>query len=207
MELKVIGTGVGRTGTYSTKLALNELGFGPCHHMEEVLFNMPTQVPLWMDAANGKPNWEAIYNGYNSTVDWPTAAFARELSVAYPNAKFVHTVRSPESWAASYSETIYKLVANKDEAPKEMHNWLDMAARVTEKTGFPGGLDIAGLIKAFTAHTEAVKKAVPASNLLMFQVKDGWEPLCEFLDVPVPDKPFPRSNDRGEFWDRVSGKI
>lgn len=130
----------------------------------------------------------------------------RELSVAYPHAKFVHTVRSPESWAASFSETIYKLVANKDQAPKEMHNWLDMAARVTEKTGFPGGLDIVGLIKAFTTHTEAVKKAVPASNLLMFQVKDGWEPLCEFLGVPVPDKPFPRSNNRGEFWDRVSGK-
>ncbi len=206
MDLKVIGTGVGRTGTYSTKLALNELGFGPCHHMEEVLFDMPTQVPLWMDAANGRPDWEGIYKGYNSTVDWPTAAFVRELSKAYPNAKFVHTMRSPESWAASFSETIYKLVANKSESPKEMHDWLDMAAHVIEKTGFPGGLDIAGLIKAFTAHTEEVKKAVPASNLLIFQVKDGWEPLCEFLDVPVPDKPFPRSNDRGEFWDRVSGK-
>lgn len=206
MELKVIGTGVGRTGTYSTKLALNMLGFGPCHHMEEVLFNMPTQVPLWMNAVNGKPDWEAIYKDYNSTVDWPTAAFVHELSVAYPHAKFVHTVRSPESWAASFSETIYKLVANKDGAPTEMHDWLDMASRVIEKTGFSGSLDLAGLIKVFTTHTETVKKAVPASNLLLFQVKDGWEPLCKFLGVPVPVSPFPRSNDRGEFWDRVSGK-
>ncbi len=206
MELKVIGTGVGRTGTYSTKLALNELGFGPCHHMEEVLFNMPTQVPLWVNAVNGKPDWKAIYKGYKSTVDWPTAAFSRELSEAYPNAKFVHTVRSPESWVASFSETIYKLLANIAEAPKEMQDWLNMVVRVTEKTGFPGGLDTAGLINAFTAHTEAVKKAIPASNLLIFQVKDGWEPLCEFIGVPVPDKPFPRTNDRGEFWDKVSGK-
>jgi hypothetical protein len=206
MELKVIGTGVGRTGTYSTKLALNELGFGPCHHMEEVILNMPTQLAPWVDAVNGRPDWEAIYNGYNSTVDWPTAAFFRELSVAYPQAKFVHTVRSPERWAASFSETIYKLLANKDEAPKEMQDWLNMVVRVTEKTGFPGGLDTAGLIEAFNAHTEAVKKAVPASNLFMFQVKDGWEPLCEFLGVTVPDKPFPHTNDKDEFWDKVSGK-
>jgi hypothetical protein len=206
MELKVIGTGVGRTGTYSTKLALNELGFGPCHHMEEVIFNMLTQVPLWKDAAEGKPDWEAIYKGYNSTVDWPTAAFTRELSEAYPDAKFVHTMRSPESWVASFSETIYKLLSNIDEAPKEMQGWLKMVVSVTEKTGFPVGLDKTGLINAFNAHTETVKKAVPASNLLMFQVKDGWAPLCEFLGVPVPDSPFPRSNDRGEFWDKVSGK-
>jgi len=206
MDLKVIGTGVGRTGTYSTKLALNELGFGPCHHMEEVILNMPTQLPPWVDASNGKPDWKSIYKGYNSTVDWPTAAFFRELSVAYPHAKFVHTVRSPERWAASFSETIYKLLANIDQAPKEMHDWLNMVVRVTEKTGFPGGLDTAGLIKAFTTHTEAVKKAVPATNLLMFQVKDGWAPLCEFLGVAVPDKPFPNTNDRGEFWDKVSGK-
>ena len=206
MHLKVVGTGVGRTGTYSLKLALNELGFGPCHHMEEVLLNMPEQVPLWVNATNGKPDWEAIYKGYNSAVDWPTAGFFRELSAAYPHAKFVHTVRSPESWADSFSETIYKILAGKDQAPQEKRDWLNMAARVIEKTGFPSGLDMAELIKAFTAHTEAVKKAVPASQLLVFQVKDGWAPLCEFLGVSVPDKSFPRTNDRGEFWDLVSGK-
>lgn len=135
MQVKVIGTGVGRTGTYSLKLALNELELGPCHHMEEVLFHMPTHVPLWMDAANGKPDWDAIYKGYGSTVDWPTAGFFRELSVACPHAKFVHTVRSPDSWVASFSETIYKLLSNQDQAPAEMHDWLNMASRVIEKRG------------------------------------------------------------------------
>ena len=162
MNLKVIGTGVGRTGTYSLKLALNVLGFGPCHHMEEVLFHMPVQVPLWQQAANGQPDWAAIYAGYNSAVDWPTAAFFRALSSAYPHAKFVHTVRSPDSWVASFSATIYQLLANQHQAPPAMQDWLGMAAEVIAKTGFPAGLDAAALEKAFIAHTEAVKQAIPA---------------------------------------------
>src|SRR5215216_2061299 len=103
MPLSVIGTGVGRTGTYSLKLALNQLGLGPCHHMEEVLLHMPVQVPLWAAAADGRPDWEAIYNGYRSGVDWPTAGFFRELRAAYPHARFVLTIRSPESWLQSFS--------------------------------------------------------------------------------------------------------
>lgn len=99
--MKVIGLGVGRTGTYSLKLAINRLGFGPCHHMEEVLLNQATQVPAWTDALNGRPDWQVIYAGYDSAVDWPTAGFHGELYAAYPSAKFVLTVRNPESWADS----------------------------------------------------------------------------------------------------------
>src|SRR5207253_6971944 len=91
MPLKVIGAGVGRTGTYSLKLAINQLGLGPCHHMEEVLFKMPVQVPLWAGAVNGHADWDAIYKGYESAVDWPTAGFFRELSVTYSSAKFILT--------------------------------------------------------------------------------------------------------------------
>src|SRR5881392_1376283 len=98
MPLHVIGAGAGRTGTYSLKLALNQLGFGPCHHMEEVILNQPAQIPLWAAAVNGSPDWEAIYKGYESAVDWPTAGFFRELSAVYPRAKFVLTVRRREGW-------------------------------------------------------------------------------------------------------------
>ena len=206
MTMHVIGAGVGRTGTYSLKLAINQLGLGPCHHMEEVLHNQSVQVPLWAAAVNGHADWEAIYKGYESAVDWPTAGFFRELSAAYPSAKFVLTVRSPESWAESFSETIYKLLAGRDDAPEEMRAWLDMGVGVISKTGFPDGLDVAGMMKAFTAHNDAVKAAIPAHQLLVYQVKDGWNPLCAFLGVPVPDSPFPRTNDRSEFWDLVSGK-
>lgn len=207
MALGLIGAGVGRTGTYSLKLAINRLGLGPCHHMEEVLHNMPVQVPLWAAAVSGKPDWEQIYDGYESAVDWPTACFYRELATEYPAAKFVLTQRDPGKWADSFGGTIYQLLAGRDEAPEEMRAWLEMANDVIEKTGFPAGLDREGLIKAFVAHNDAVREVIPAERLLVFEVKQGWGPLCAFLDVPVPEEEFPRTNHREEFWDRVNGKI
>lgn len=204
MSLKVIGAGVGRTGTYSLKLALNRLGFGPSHHMEEVILNMPVQLPLWQAAVAGRPDWEAIYSGYPAAVDWPTAGYHRELHAAYPAARFILTHRSTESWVESFSATIYKLMGSIDQAPEPMRDWLRMSSAVIAKTGFPFGLDQAGLGAAFEAHIAAVKATIPAAQLLVYQVKEGWEPLCAFLGVPVPDEPFPRTNDRTEFWDKVS---
>lgn len=206
MTLKVIGTGVGRTGTYSLRLAINHLGLGPCHHMEEVLHNQAKQVPLWADALKGKPDWRALYRGYESAVDWPTAGFHRELVSAFPSAKFILTTRSPDSWVSSFSETIYKILATTDQAPPHMRAWLEMCVAVISRTGFPPGLDETALKKAFAAHDNAVRTAIPADRLLIYQVKEGWGPLCAFLGVPVPDVPFPRTNDRAEFWDIVSGK-
>ena len=118
MTVQIIGAGVGHTGTYSLKLAINQLGFGPCHHMQEVLHNMPVQVPAWSAALYGDPDWQAIYDGHKSAVDWPIAAFFRELFEAYPTARFVLTHRSPESWAESFGATIYKLIADRDQAPR-----------------------------------------------------------------------------------------
>lgn len=206
MTLHVIGAGIGRTGTYSLKLAINRLGFGPCHHMEEVLHNQTDQVPIWTAAVRGHPDWAAIFENYQSAVDWPTAGFFRELSVVYPSAKFVLTVRNPDSWAESFSATIYKLLATKDQAPEELQAWLDLTVGVIHKSGFPAGLDVAGLKDAFIAHNDAVSTLIHEQRLLTYQVKEGWGPLCAFLDVPVPDEPFPSTNDRGEFWDRVMGK-
>jgi hypothetical protein len=205
--MQVIGAGVGRTGTYSLKLAINQLGFGPCHHMEEVIHNMPVHVPLWSAAAAGEPDWKRIYDDYKSAADWPTACFFRELVREFPSARFVLTHRDPEKWADSFGATIYTLLAGRDQAPEEMRDWLGMASDVVAKTGFPAGLDRDELIQAFVAHIDAVKETIPASQLLVFEVKDGWEPLCKFLDVPVPAEAFPRTNHRAEFWDRVNGEI
>lgn len=207
MSMQVIGVGVGRTGTYSLKLAINQLGLGPCHHMEEVLHNMPVHVPLWSAAAAGKADWLRIYVGYESAVDWPTACFFRELVKEFPSARFVLTQRDPEKWADSFGATIYKLLASRDEAPEEMHAWLDMAGDVIAKTGFPPGLDRDKLVQAFIAHNDAVKETIPTGQLLEFEVKEGWEPLCTFLNMPMPAEEFPRTNHREEFWDRVNGKI
>lgn len=205
MTLSVIGVGVGRTGTYSLKIALNDIGVGPCHHMEEVLINMPQQLPLWSAAVSGHADWSKIYAGYGSAVDWPTACFYRELAEAYPEARFVLTVRDPDRWVDSFSATIYKLLSEKEVSPQEMHAWLEMVIKVTEQTGFPLGLDRDALREAFVSHNEAVQQVIPPDRLLVYEVKSGWAPLCEFLGISKPEAAFPHANQREEFWDLVQG--
>ena len=178
----------------SLKLALERLGLGPCHHMEEVMAHLPEQVPLWIRAAGGAPDWAAIYQGYRSAVDWPTAGFVAELARVYPDAKVVLTVRDPEAWAGSFGETIGKFLAAADQLPPEMEPWLRMGRAVLGRTGFPAGLDRSGLIAALNAHTEFVRRTVPANRLLILDVREGWAPLCDFLGEPVPAEPFPRTN-------------
>jgi hypothetical protein len=204
MAIKIIGVGVGRTGTYSLKLAINQLGYGPCHHMEEVLKNIEIQVPLWSETLKGNMNWSTNYDGFKSAVDWPTAGFFRELIKEYPTAKYILTERNPEDWADSFGSTIYKLVEGRDKAPEKMHNWLNMVNEVLIKSGFPPGMKTDGLINGFIAHNKAVRDIIPEEQLLIFQVKDGWEPLCKFLNVPVPKVPFPNTNNREEFWELVN---
>ena len=207
MALQVIGAGFGRTGTNSLRLALNQLGLGPCHHMNELGLNVPVNVPLWLAALDDHPDLELISKGYASAVYWPTAGFFRELNTVYPQAKFILTVRSAESWVESFSETISKLHAGGDQAPANFKPFFDMANGVVFKTGFPFGLDTAGLANAFNAHTDAVKAAIPADRLLIYEVKEGWGPLCAFLQAPEPAEAFPQTNSRGEFWEVVAAKI
>jgi hypothetical protein len=203
MPLQVIGTGVGRTGTYSLKLALEQLGLGPCHHMEEVIFNPQRQVPLWSQVVQGQPDWEAAYDGYHSAVDWPTAAFWQELAEEYPQAKIILTTRSQESWYESFSETIFSLMATQDQAPPEMKPFMEMATGVMEKTGIGTKSSKEEIIRAFNTHNDAIRSTIPEERLLVYEVREGWEPLCEFLGMPVPDTPFPNTNGKEEFWERL----
>jgi len=204
MELNVIGIGLGRTGTYSLKTALEQLQLGPCHHMERVAQNMPIQLPLWNELLNKPTNFEAVYEGMQSAVDWPTAAFYRELYAAYPNARFILTHRSKESWAESFGSTIYKLLTERENTPAPVQEWLNMVVKVIEKSGFPMGLDFQGLAERYEAHNKAVQALIPPEKLLMYQVKEGWKPLCAYLNVEAPDTAFPRTNNREEFWDLVN---
>lgn len=206
MPLTVIGSGFGRTGTMSLKLALEHLGYGPCHHMEEVM-DHPEQFPHWRAAAKGEAvDWDDVFAGYHSTVDWPGAHYWRELAAAYPDARVIHTVRSPEKWWASYSKTIAMVLAQagSGDPEREIRNIPEMAhAIIADQTFGSACNDEAAALRAFEKRTEDVKSALAPDRLLVFQVSDGWEPLCEFLGVAVPDKPFPRSNDQEGFWELI----
>lgn len=201
MALRVVGAGLGRTGTYSLKLALERLLGAPCYHMAEV-FEHPEHIPLWHAATRGEAlDWEAIFRDYRAAVDWPVAAFWPELSKAYPDAIVLLSVRDPESWWRSASQTIFPATLQRSETP-----WRAMvddlfAARFTSKLD-----DRAACIEAFERHNARVRRNIPPPRLVEWHPGDGWAPLCAALGVAVPDDPFPHRNTTEEFLSRHTGE-
>jgi len=196
MALKVVGAGVGRTGTNSLKLALEQLTGEPCHHMFEI-FGNPEQIPLWTDAIEGRPvDWSALNAGYASLVDWPGASFWPELSAANPDALVLLSVRSPESWYASASNTIFGVF---DAAPPEMRPWFETVRKLLRDRFSDKLDDPTAMMDAFVRHNDEVRTTIPAERLLEWTPSDGWEPICERLGVEVPDAPFPRTNDTNQW--------
>ncbi|MFW6691561.1 sulfotransferase family protein [Streptomyces sp. MAR4 CNX-425] len=204
--LEVIGAGVGRTGTLSLKTALERLGFGPCHHMLG-LFGDPGQIPMWRAAARGEPvDWARVYARYRATVDWPGARFWREIAAAFPAAKVVLTVRDPESWYASAAASIHAAAVAPPpaDAEEEYLRLRDMAVEVVWDGVFDGRFtDKEHALRVVAEHDAAVRRGIDPDRLLVYRVGEGWGPLCEFLGVPVPDEPFPRSNERGRFLEEL----
>ena len=201
MPLKVIGAGLGRTGTMSLKLALEQLGFGPTYHMMEV-FKNPKAPAWWAETADGVgPGWETIFEGYNSTVDWPNATFYRELADAYPDAKVILTERPAEDWFRSTQATIFR-----DRESPLSPAWEAMFGKVIERM-FDGRMhDRDHVMSVFEQHNAEVRRVIPASRLLVYRVADGWKPLCDFLEVEVPSTPMPKVNSTEEFQQRVASR-
>jgi hypothetical protein len=202
MALKVVGSGLGRTGTKSLQSALNMLGVGPCHHMVEV-FMHPESMALWVQASEGRPNWDAIFDGYGSAVDYPSAHYWRELATYYPDAKIIHTVRDPDAWFESTQATIFAPDGVAARAIASGEGPAGAFFRSFTK-GLVGHLNDRGfLIDHFRRHNETVKAAIPAERLLIFEAGQGWAPLCEFLGLPIPKDPYPSENNRAEFIARA----
>ncbi len=195
MSLKLIGAGFGRTGTMSLKVALEELGYGPCYHMVE-LFEHPNHVERWEAAVRGESvDWEEMFVGYRATVDWPGAAFYKELTHRYPQAGVILTVHDPDRWYESARNTIFNLQgAASPRAPR-------MAMELAFQRGFDADVEDRGrMIEAFNRWNEEVKEFIPAQRLLVYEVKEGWGPLRDFLGVEAPKgKPFPHLNDSDSF--------
>jgi Sulfotransferase domain len=198
MALKVVGAGFGRTGTLSLKSALQKLGFGPCYHMMEV-FPRPDHVAMWHRLAfENQIDWDALFAGFQATVDWPAARWWREIAAYYPDAKVLLSVRDPEAWYKSMIETIYQPMkaTAPDDAPNLMRLQNQMVRKAVLNETFDNRFeDKAHALEVFDRHTQEVRHAITPSRLLVFDVRQGWEPLCRFLDVPIPEEPFPRLND------------
>jgi hypothetical protein len=213
--MKLIGAGLPRTGTLSQKVALEILGVGPCYHMVNVLADLDL-ASMWRRALDGDADWPEIFEGFEATVDWPGSFFYRELIEVYPDAKVLLSLRDGESWARSMRETIWGvlygdiLIRHLSEAraivdPK-WRGYIEMVREMWQGSGLMQGEDTTAewMSAAMDRYHEEVQRTVPSDRLLVWSVSDGWEPLCEFLEVPVPDMPFPHLNDSKEFIDRLT---
>jgi len=198
MTLELIGAGLGRTGTVSVKLALEQLGLGPCYHMTE-LFMHPEHAPHWVSAADGHPDWNRLFEGYRSTVDYPGCTFWRELAQFYPKAKVLLSVRDPDQWFESTQATIFNEATTaiiKESPLTEFFAktvWRDFQDRIHDRDF---------MVDAFRRHNAEVESTIPKGRLLVYEVTQGWQPLCELVGARIPDNPFPRSNSREEFAGR-----
>ena len=202
MALKVIGAGFGRTGTLSLKAALEQIGFGPCYHMVECFPRGDTHFKLWAEARKGNAAWDAIFQGFNATVDFPAATSWRELAEYYPDAKVILSVRDAEGWWKSTQDTILSphwVEWTRNSIAGEFFN-------ATIYDYFDGDVNTHDhMIHCFEQHIADVQANIPEDRLLTFEARQGWEPLCDFLGVPVPEGDFPRINDTEATKEIIAG--
>jgi len=213
--MKLIGAGMPRTGTLTQKMALEMLGLGPCYHMVDVLADLD-QARLWEGALDGEAPWNQLFDGFQSTVDWPGGYFYRELMDVYPQAKVLLSVREPEAWERSMRQTVWAvrngeslirlLSSAQAHVNPQWQGFLHMIDRLLWKdkgTFASGHAEPQQMIERMNRHNEEVKRNVPAERLLVWSVTEGWGPLCDFLELPIPEEPFPHINDRTEFLNRI----
>lgn len=202
MSLLVIGAGLGRTGTSSLKRALNQLGLGPCYHMSRVEHH-PEHDRLWLAAARGAaPDWDQLFQGYQSTLDWPACHFWRELADHYPEAKIILSDRDPEAWYRSMSNTILPALRTPVDdlsAARQLHREMTRTIVLEQFLGHDGADCAERAVRRYQAHIAEVEASVAPARLLRFDVAQGWQPLCEFLGCAVPGTSFPHVNTTREF--------
>ena len=207
--MKVFGAGFGRTGTMSLKIALEKLGIGPCYHMREVVSH-PSHIKLWYDISRGEhPNWNRLFSSFNSAVDFPVSLFYEQLINKFPDAKFILTLRDFDTWYISTANTIYKVPTILPEWFKQVvypiRIFIAMQVNLIWVGLFNNRFSDKESAKiVYYEHIESVKKTIPSDKLLIYHVNKGWGPLCEFLNVAVPEIPFPKVNDTAEMLRKFS---
>jgi len=206
-RLDVICAGLGRTGTSSLKLALETIGYGPCYHMQTV-HQHPEHAALWRRAMQGEPDWPAIFGDCRAVADEPAAMFWKTLADTWPNSRVIMNTRPAGDWYDSVLGTVYAAIQRRHNDTDAGFEVLSLANDLVFDGLFEGDfLDREKAIRIFEARTREVIDTVDPERLLAYSVSEGWDPLCEFLGVPVPATPFPRANTRAEFREKAGMDI
>jgi hypothetical protein len=196
-------------------VALEMLGLEPCYHMVNVLADLD-EAQVWHRALEGEVVWPELFDGFQATVDWPGSFFYRELTEFYPDAKVLLSVRDADAWERSMRDTIWgifygdilirDLSQARTRVDAKWRGYIEMMKAMWKQSGLIAeGADTTpeSMKSAMERFNAEVQETVPSDRLLVWSVGDGWEPLCDFLEVPVPDTPFPHLNDSKGFAERI----
>ena len=202
--MDIIVAGWGRTGTRSLKFALSHLLNKPSYHMQNILLNK-NEAKKWNNffiTKSKKIDWDAIYSNYGACLDFPSCNYYKELMEYYPNSKVILTTRDSKSWIKSWNvlenqvlnSFTFKFMARIPYTSfylqKKIHNEL-----IIGKHGvFRGKGSDKDRMNLFEEWNQSVINYVPNDRLLVYHPKEGWEPLCNFLDLPTPDIQYPHLN-------------
>lgn len=197
MALQVVGAGLGRTGTNSLKVALEQLLGGTVHHMYEVFLDGERQFPLWEAAVDGAPyeTWSPALDGFVASVDWPSCRWYERLASENPDAIVLLSHRGDaDEWWGSADRTIFRHART---GPADSPELGIIRRLIVDHIGSYEDEEVAKA--GYERHNAEVRERIPAARLLVWRPEDGWEPICAALDLPVPDVPFPHSNSTEEF--------
>ncbi|WP_335979352.1 sulfotransferase family protein [Streptomyces sp. CA2R106] len=207
--LKLINAGLGRTGTTSLQVALERLGLGPCYHMFDIVGD-EKRLRQWEGIVcdGEEPDWAAVFDGYTSAVDGPPSFYYRPIAEAFPAAKVVLTVRDAEGWYDSTYRTLFQFVLKGREDPPQEGSRQARVLRMTTAMTWDGLFDgrfedRAQAIEVYHRRNQQIIDSVPRERLLVLDVQQGWEPLCDFLGVEVPAEEFPHVNTTASMRDRM----
>jgi len=217
MSLSVIGTGLSRTGTTTLRKVLEELGFSPCYNSTE-LFIRPRGIEFWEGLEQGEEvDFENFFSNYNGIIGFPGYIFHQQLKAEYPDARVILSYREPEEWYEDISKTVFESVSSHvNKAYAEEVRSFDpyladcierihaLQLRILEENYFEGRFaDKDYAVQRYVEWNEGIKDIYSEDELLVYQVTEGWEPVCKFLGVPVPEgKEFPHLNHPKTFHNR-----
>jgi hypothetical protein len=217
--MKVIGAGLPRTATLTQHASLEILGLAPCHHMVSVFADLP-MWERWRAVLDGDGRASELLAEHPAAVDWPSSYFYEQLMEDFPDAKVLLSVRDAEGWARSMRNTIWEclygdgLVGHMSAAREAIDplwaGWMNTLREMWSARGLLNGKETTdeGMAEAFNRYNDEVKATVPADRLLVWHPKDGWEPLCDFLELPIPEVAVPHINDTDAFgWLIVDGAL
>ena len=204
--MKVICAGLAKTGTKSITKALRHLGYEVYDWEEQIFYFMDQWIDVFQNGV--APDVKYIYQNADAVVDVPGVFFWEEILEAFPDCKVILSERNEDSWVESWVNQLKALDNTKSVFLKILSPTMRKFSRIGRASvrALYGSRETTPTYvfrKRYRMHNHRVRSLAPPSKLLLYDVKQGWKPLCDFLGCEVPTVAFPHENVKGEIAQKL----